>query len=87
MATKKDTEFKSVKVTYRDTDNDNGTIRVATNNIVIDGKLTLKQYRIKVDEEVSLPVTVIKMLKDRYEIRKDKKDKRVKVKTIVVEEV
>ena len=82
----KDTEWKKVKVTYRDPENESVAVKVGGNNVVINGKRVLKQYTLEVDKEVELPVTFIKDLKNRFEMRK-KGDEVVKVPTLLVEEV
>ena len=88
MATKlKNTEFKKVIVNYRDPDDERGSVRVATNDVIVDGKRVLKQYTVKTDVEVELPVTAIKMLKDRYSVRLNRENEQVKVKQLTVEAV
>jgi len=73
MATKKaDTPYKKAIITFRDQNMDKPVIHAGTNNVVENGKLTLKRYRIKPGEEVELPETVIQMLKDRFIVVKDK---------------
>jgi len=73
-----DTKWKKVKITLRNQDNDLGFIRAGTNDIVIDGKRTMKQYRIKTGEPVELPETLIEQLGRKYEIGLGKHNERTK---------
>jgi hypothetical protein len=83
----KDTPLKKVRVVYRDQENESQGVRVGTNNVIINGKRVLKQYRIQIDREVELPVTVVDLLKAKYVLRKDKKGNDIKVPLLIVEEV
>ena len=82
-----DTEWKKVVVTFRDPDNESKAVKVGGNDVVINGKRVLKQYTIEVGKEVELPVTFIKDLKGRFEVRKKPNGELVEVPTLFVEEV
>jgi hypothetical protein len=83
----KDTPLKKVRVVYRDQENESQGVRVGTNNVIENGKRVLKQYRIQIDKEVELPVTVVELLKAKYVLRKDKQGNDIKVPLLIVEEV
>jgi hypothetical protein len=89
MATKKqaDTPYKKVKITFRDQNNEKPIIHAGTNNVVENGKLTLKRYRIRPGEAVELPETVVQMLKDRFKVVKDKSGNSKHLPIYFVEEV
>jgi len=83
----KDTEFKTVIVTPRNPDEDIPSIYAGGNDVVINGKRTLKHYRIKPGEPVELPVTFIEQLKRRHYVGKGKNDEMTRLPMYVVEEV
>lgn len=74
-------------VTFRDPDNESKAVRVGGNDVVIKGKRVLKQFTLEVGKEVELPVTFIKDLKGRFEIRKKPNGDLIKVPTLFVEEI
>jgi hypothetical protein len=74
MAAKKiqDTPTETVTVSMRDEQNDVGYIRVGTNDVIENGKRVLKRYKIQTGKPVTLPVTVIEQLRNKYEMRLEK---------------
>ena len=87
MAKKQDTEWKKVKVSFRDPNEDTKVVNVGGNDVIIDGKMTLKQFKLQVGKVVELPVTFIEQLKNRYRVAKDDDDNIIKIPTLFVEEV
>jgi hypothetical protein len=87
MAKTADTEWKKVKVSFRDPNEQTDVINVGGNNLIINGKKTLKQFKFRPDTEVELPVTFIEQLKRRYRVMKDKNDNIIELPIFFVEEV
>ena len=87
MAKTADTPYKKVIVTFRDANMEKPVIHANTNNVIENGKLTLKRYRIKPGAEVEVPETVVELLKSRYYVVKDKKGNRTQLPVYFVEEV
>jgi len=82
-----DTEFKEVIVTYRDPNNETPIVKVGGNNVVINNKMTIKHYTMKVNEIVSLPVTFIEDLKNRSHVIKGQNGQPKKVPILSVDMV
>jgi hypothetical protein len=87
MAKIQDTEWRNVKVTFRDPNETTKVVNVGGNDVIIDGKKTLKQFKLQVGKTVKLPVTFIEQLKKRFRVVKDENDNVVEIPIHFVEEV
>jgi hypothetical protein len=87
MAKPADTEWKNVKVTFRDPNEQTKVINVGGNDVIIDGKKTLKQFKLQAGKAVKLPVTFIEQLKKRFRVVTDEDDNIIEVPIHFVEEV
>ena len=87
MAKLKDSVWKKVKVSFRNPEEETEVINVGGNDVIIDGKKVLKQYKFKVNTEVELPESFVEQLKRRFRVMKDKDDNIIKLPIFFVEEV
>jgi len=87
MAKLKDSVWKKVKVSFRKPEEETEVINVGGNDVIIDGKKVLKQYKFKVNTEVELPESFVEQLKRRFRVMKDKDDNIIKLPIFFVEEV
>ncbi len=87
MAEKKlvNTKFVTVVVTNRNPETETVSGFVGGNNVVIDGKPTIKHYRFQLGEEISIPENFVAQLKNRSQVAKDKKGNRINVPLYLVE--
>ena len=89
MATVKkveDTKFVAVVISNRNPESEERSCFVGGNNIIINGKPTIKHYTVQLNEEVSLPEPFIKQLKERSMVGKGKDGKIARVPLFVVEQ-
>jgi len=80
-----DSKWIDVKVTYRDPNNETPIVKVGGNHVIINGKMTIKHYTMKVDEIVNLPEPFVKDLQSRSHVIKGKKGIPQKVPILSVE--
>ena len=87
MATKlKDTPKKKVIVSPRNPDStDAPGMTISTNNVIENGEHVIKTYRIKFNEPVELPETVIDQIKSKYEVSLGKDNEKVRHRLYIVE--
>ena len=87
MAKLVNSTWKKVKVSFRNPEEETEVINVGGNDVIIDGKKVLKQYKFKVNTEVELPESFVEQLKRRFRVMKDKDDNIIKLPIFFVEEV
>ncbi len=83
----KDTKFIKVKVTDRNPDTESQSIFVGGNNVIVNGKPTIKHYRIQPDKVVELPEGFVDQLKARSQVGKAKDGTRISIPMYLVEKV
>ena len=82
-----DSKWIDVIVTYRDPNNETPVVKVGGNNVVIDGKMTIKHYTMQVGEQVTLPECFVKDLEYRSHVIKGRNGLPKKVPILSVEKV
>ncbi len=79
------TKFIKVKVSNRNTEDERGSTWIGGNNVIIDGKPTIKHYRIELDKVVELPESFVDQLKARSTVVQGKNKTTKKIPLFVVE--
>ena len=82
----KDTPKVKVIVSPRNPDStDAPGLTVSTNDVIENGKKTIKTYHIKFGEAVEIPETVAEQIKAKYEVVLGKDNEKIRHKLYIVE--